>query len=78
MGLTEKLISSWQVESGSSGNYRSPTPEQLASPEFEAIWQEIKSWDINCPKEYGGYCHATGNHVAAILNVLSSVKVKDC
>lgn len=47
-----------------------PTPEMLASPEFEAIWQRIKSWDINVPEVYGGYCRATGNHVRAILDAL--------
>lgn len=55
---------------GSSGCYQDPTPEQMASPEFNAIWEEIKSYDINSPKEYDGYSGATGNHVAAILNAL--------
>jgi hypothetical protein len=49
-------------------NWPDPTPEMLASPEFEAIWQCIKRWDINVPDIYGGYCHATGNHVRAILD----------
>lgn len=47
-----------------------PTPEMLNDPQFEAIWQCIKSWDINVPEVYGGYCHATGNHVRAILDAL--------
>ena len=47
-----------------------PTPEQLASPEFEAIWNVIKSWDVNVPEFYDGYCHANGSHVALILNAL--------
>jgi hypothetical protein len=42
----------------------------LASPEFEAIWQAIKTWDINVPGAYGGYCSATGNHVRAIIDAL--------
>jgi hypothetical protein len=49
----------------------SPTPEQLASPEFEAVWQEIKSWDINVPEYYQGYCGANGSHVALILHALA-------
>lgn len=47
-----------------------PTPEMLADPTFEAIWQAIKSWDINVPAAYSGYCGATGNHVRAILDAL--------
>ena len=50
--------------------WKDPTPEQLQSPVFEAIWQTIKTWDINVPKHYHGYCGATGNHVAAIMNAL--------
>ena len=47
-----------------------PTPEMLSSPEFEAIWQCIKKWDINVPDAYSGYCGANGNHVRAILDAL--------
>jgi hypothetical protein len=47
-----------------------PTPEMLASPEFEAVWQCIKRWDINVPDVYSGYMGATGNHVRAILDAL--------
>lgn len=52
----------------------SPTEEQQQSPEFEAVWQAIKSWDINVPEFYEGYCGATGSHVAAILNSLSPLR----
>ena len=48
-----------------------PTPEMLNDPRFEAIWQAIKTWDINVPNAYGGYCGATGNHVRAILDALA-------
>jgi hypothetical protein len=47
-----------------------PTPEQLASREFEAIWQTIKTWDVNVPEYYEGYCGATGSHVVLILDAL--------
>lgn len=47
-----------------------PTPEMLASPAFDAVWQAIKGWDIHVPGAYGGYCGATGNHVRAILDAL--------
>ena len=33
---------------------------------WEAIWDEIKTWDINVPTEYAGYMGATGSHVTAI------------
>jgi hypothetical protein len=50
-----------------------PTPEMLETPEFEAVWQCIKRWDINVPHAYAGYCGATGNHVRAILDALAAV-----
>lgn len=56
-----------------SNNYSDPTDQDLEDPRFERIWQEIKSWDINVPEEYEGYCGATGNHVIAILRALDGV-----
>lgn len=50
-----------------------PTPAMLETPEFEAIWQCIKKWDIAVPNAYGGYCGATGNHVRAILDALADL-----
>jgi hypothetical protein len=47
-----------------------PTPEMLADPQFEAIWQCIKSWDISVPAAYSGYMGATGNHARAIFDAL--------
>ncbi|MGY2258150.1 hypothetical protein [Pseudomonas sp. SDO55104_S430] len=49
-----------------------PTEADLASPEFEAIWQVIKSWDVNVPTHYEGYCGANGSHVKMILNALAA------
>ena len=49
-----------------------PSQEEEDTPEFEAIWQAVKTWDINVPEAYGGYCGATGNHVKAILSSLQS------
>lgn len=51
-----------------SNPWPDPTPEMLATLEFEAVWQCIKSWDIAVPDAYFGYCGATGNHVRAILD----------
>lgn len=47
-----------------------PSEAMLADPRFEAIWQTIKTWDINVPGAYAGYEGATGNHVRAILDAL--------
>lgn len=57
-------------EGGERKDWPDPTPEMLTDPQFEAIWQAIKTWDINVPGAYGGYCGATGNHVRAILDAL--------
>lgn len=54
--------------------YRNPLPSELNSPVFNAVWDVIKSWDINVPSEYEGYCGATGNHVAAIIDALKLVE----
>jgi hypothetical protein len=55
-----------------------PTPEMLKDPTFNAIWNVIKSWDINVPDAYSGYCGATGNHVRAILDALpASIRAAD-
>jgi hypothetical protein len=46
----------------------SPTEEQRESPEFEAVWQAIKTWDVNVPEYYDGYCGANGSHVKLIVD----------
>lgn len=52
-----------------------PTPEMLnGDPLFEAIWQAIKTWDVNVPESYGGYCGATGSHVAVVYNAVKAAK----
>ena len=51
-----------------------PTPEEINTPEFMAIWNVIKTWDINVPGAYVGYCGATGNHVKAILDAVKRPK----
>ncbi len=51
--------------------WRSPTRHEILSdPLFDAIWERIKSWDINVPEQYEGYCGANGNHVCAILDAV--------
>ncbi len=51
-----------------------PTPAQLASPEFEAVWQAIKRWDIGSPELcQGTHTGVMGNHVVQILKALAPV-----
>lgn len=49
-----------------------PTPEMLADPLFDAIWNVIKTWDINVPHIYVGYCGATGNHARVIYDAIKA------
>jgi hypothetical protein len=57
--------------------WRSPGPEELKTPEFEVVWQAIKSWDINVPEAYSGYCGANGTHVVAILDALKAAFARE-
>jgi hypothetical protein len=50
-----------------------PTKEELNSPQFEAIWNVIKHWDINVPDYYNGYMSGNGSHVKLILDELKVV-----
>ncbi len=58
-------------------NWPDPTQDMLKTPEFEAIWECIKDWDINVPKAYEGYTTATGNHARAIIDALKKKLVFD-
>jgi len=51
-----------------------PTSEQIEDPTFLAIWNVIKSWDVNAPEYYFGYCGANGSHVMLIWNAIKEVK----
>lgn len=57
-----------------------PTEEDLASPEFQAVWEAIKKWDIDrgdySTTESGRYMYAgaTGTDVMTILNALKRCK----
>lgn len=50
-----------------------PTEEMLESPEFLAIWECIRTWDIAVPTAYDGTMGATGNHARAILEAIEKV-----
>ena len=47
-----------------------PTEEELKSDLFNAIWNVIKTWDVNVPEYYEGYCSANGSHVKLILDAI--------
>lgn len=49
-----------------------PTEADLADPQFEAIWQVIKSWDI-CTDGTSLYHGATGTDVVRVLTALRAV-----
>ena len=51
-----------------------PTVEDLADPVFEAIWQATKTWDVNSPEYYEGYCGLNGSHVKIILDAVRNAK----
>jgi len=58
-----------------SEKWRDPLPEELNTPEFNAVWDCIKHWDVGLPFDItidGGqmYSGATGNHVVAIIDAL--------
>lgn len=50
----------------------SPSQEEMDSPEFNAIWEVIKTWDIKVPYT-GGYCGGNGSHVKLLLDALKPV-----
>lgn len=50
-----------------------PTEADLADPMFEAIWQATKTWDVNSPEHYLGYCGMNGSHVMLILNAIRAM-----
>lgn len=57
-----------------------PTDAMLADPLWEAIWQAIKSWDVNVPAHYNGYMGANGSHAtliyAALLDRLAALEAR--
>lgn len=54
-------------------NMPSPTKEEMESEEFNALWDIIKTWDINFPEYYSGYCGGNGSHVKVLLDALKPV-----
>lgn len=52
------------------GALPNPTEADLKSPVFNALWEVVKTWDVNVPEYYAGYCGANGSHVKLLLNAL--------
>lgn len=60
-----------------SKEWPEPTAEMVTGNAlFESIWQGIKTWDINVPGAYGGYCGADGKHVRAIYDAIMANALK--
>ena len=54
-------------------DYPDPTEADLVDPQFEAVWQAIKTWDLSREQPTEGhrmYHGANGNDVMHILNAL--------
>lgn len=49
-----------------------PTEADLTAPDFEAVWNLIKGWDIGKRDAGGAFCYAgaTGTDVMTILEAL--------
>jgi hypothetical protein len=64
-----------KTDSDGLANMPNPTEADLATPAFNAIWEATKSWDVNVPAYYKGYCGMNGSHVMLILNELRAASV---
>lgn len=47
-----------------------PTPMDLVDPLFNIIWSATKTWDVNAPEFYDGYCGMNGSHVMLIVQAI--------
>ena len=56
-----------------------PTQHDLESPEFKAVWEAIKNWDLDRGDTEGrtNYAGATGTDVMAILNAINHCRTVD-
>lgn len=51
-----------------------PTESDLEDPFFNAVFNLLKTWDINIPQYYAGYCSGNGSHVKLIINALQAAE----
>jgi hypothetical protein len=63
-----------KAQAGSPNSYPDPTEADLQDPDFEAVWDAIKGWDLSRylehPSGLRSYSGATGNDVMHILLAL--------
>jgi len=69
---TSPSPSSFPWVGGQSRFNPDPTEDDIYSPEFDAIWQVIKGWDIQ-REEGAGYAGANGTDVMTILHALRTL-----
>lgn len=50
-----------------------PSDTDLSDPLFNAIWEVTKTWDVNAPEYYEGYCGLNGSHVMIIINAIRAL-----
>lgn len=61
------------VSSSPFSKLPTPTRKDLNDPIFNAIWMQLKTWDINIPQYYYGYCSGNGSHVKLLLDTIKAV-----
>jgi hypothetical protein len=71
-----KRLEAWIEPSDAQPGLPNPDEAEQASPEFQAIWSVIKTWDVNVPEHYVGYCGANGSHVKLLLDALDEVRAE--
>lgn len=67
------FVTSTSIQSTNINPYNQVSVNQ-SDENFDAVWEVIKSWDINIPGAYEGYMGANGNHVQMILDSINKAK----
>lgn len=63
------MLSVEATDTGPGTDYPDPTAADLEEPQFNAVWEAIKGWDLERTPN-AGYADATGNDVMHILIAL--------
>ena len=64
------------ISGGFKGRMLNPTEQELKDPIFKAIWSITKTWDLNVPQYYDGYCGMNGSHVVLISRAIRNLGVQ--
>lgn len=67
--MTQKIVK----VSESNNVLPNPSDTDLSDPLFNAIWEVTKTWDVNAPEYYEGYCGLNGSHVMIIINAIRAI-----